>query len=270
MKVIFIAGTSHSGSTLLDLMLNAHPEIVSVGEVVNLPRVLRYKNPQRKTFRCCSCGARSFWACEFWSRVNRRMQERSGKSLATLDLQDRNRPGALESALFSAISAASGKNLIVDSSKLPSRLAFLLAVPGIEIYPVHLIRNPNGQIYSMNKKHGGFIRHILRYELVHAKIGRLLRAVPHRVVNYEDLVLQPEKTLRSILEPLGLEFDVRQLAWAEQAKHVVPGNRIRRKQESRLVLDEKWKTSFTSVQKKMISIGTLRSRVLRRNLTTGK
>jgi hypothetical protein len=270
MKVIFIAGTSHSGSTLLDLMLNAHPEIVSVGEVVNLPRVLKYKNPQRKTFRCCSCGARSFWACEFWSCVNRRMQERSGKSLATLDLQDRSRPGTLDSALFRAISEASGKNLIVDSSKLPSRLASLLRVPGLEIYPIHLIRNPNGHIYSMNKKHGGFIRHILRYEFVHAQIRRLLKSVPHRVVNYEDLVLQPEKTLRGILEPLGLAFDLRQLAWAEQVKHVVPGNRIRRQQESKLVLDEKWKTSFTSVQKKLISIGTLPSRALRRNHVTGQ
>jgi hypothetical protein len=35
MRVIYIAGTSHSGSTLLDLMLNAHPEIISVGEVLN-------------------------------------------------------------------------------------------------------------------------------------------------------------------------------------------------------------------------------------------
>ena len=48
MKVIYIAGTSHSGSTLLDLMLNAHPEIISVGESINLPRHLGYKMPRKK------------------------------------------------------------------------------------------------------------------------------------------------------------------------------------------------------------------------------
>ena len=48
MKVIYIAGTSHSGSTLLDLMLNAHPQIVSVGEMVNLNRQLTYKNSKEE------------------------------------------------------------------------------------------------------------------------------------------------------------------------------------------------------------------------------
>jgi hypothetical protein len=32
-KVVFIASASHSGSTLLDLLLNAHPDMVSVGEL---------------------------------------------------------------------------------------------------------------------------------------------------------------------------------------------------------------------------------------------
>lgn len=33
MRLIYIVGTAHSGSTLLDLILNAHPQIVSVGEL---------------------------------------------------------------------------------------------------------------------------------------------------------------------------------------------------------------------------------------------
>jgi hypothetical protein len=57
MRVISIAGTAHSGSTLLDLMLNAHPEIVSVGEVLKLNRQLRYLNPERRTYVEGSCGA---------------------------------------------------------------------------------------------------------------------------------------------------------------------------------------------------------------------
>ena len=41
MRVIYIAGTSHSGSTLLSLMLNANSEIMSVGEIQNLNRQLK-------------------------------------------------------------------------------------------------------------------------------------------------------------------------------------------------------------------------------------
>ena len=45
MRVIYIAGTSHSGSTLLDLMLNAHPAIFASGEVLKHNRQLKIKDP---------------------------------------------------------------------------------------------------------------------------------------------------------------------------------------------------------------------------------
>ena len=260
MKVIYIAGTSHSGSTLLDLMLNAHPQIVSVGEVVNLHRHLAYKNSKKKTYRPCSCGAPSPWACEFWSGVNERMQQTVGKSLLELNLLDHGSSSTPDAAFFAAIAKVSGKDFIVDSSKLPSRLARLMRNPELEVYPIHLVRNPSGQIYSMTKKYGGFLKHIVRYEYVHDQIHRTLRSVPHCVVHYENLVLQPEQTLSRVLAPLGLEFDPSQLSWAEQVKHTVAGNRMRRQQESQLVLDEKWKHSLTRIQKSMINIGTLRSK----------
>ena len=47
MRVIYIAGTSHSGSTLLDLMLNAHPAIFSAGEVLKLNRQLGIDPPRK-------------------------------------------------------------------------------------------------------------------------------------------------------------------------------------------------------------------------------
>ena len=47
-KVIFIASLSHSGSTLLDLMLNAHPQVASVGELKQLGRFARLEKPNRQ------------------------------------------------------------------------------------------------------------------------------------------------------------------------------------------------------------------------------
>ena len=54
-KVVFIASLSHSGSTLLDLMLNAHPEVASVGELKQLGRFARLEKPNRRLR--CTCGA---------------------------------------------------------------------------------------------------------------------------------------------------------------------------------------------------------------------
>ena len=263
MRLIYIAGTSHSGSTLLDLMLNAHPEIFSAGEVLKLNRQLGLKNAQKQTYAPCSCGAPSLWQCPFWSRVDQRTRETAGKSLSDLDMQDY---GELDAArapnavVFNAIADVSGKRFVVDSSKLPKRLSALMRLKELDVYPVHLIRDPKGQINSVARKHGGFLKHIFRYELIHEQIRRALKSVPHSVVRYEDLVRDPEPTLRSIFEPLGLEFDPRQLAWADAARHEVAGNHIRFDATSKLVLDEAWREGLSRSQQLAIDMGTLLSR----------
>jgi hypothetical protein len=161
--------------------------------------------------------------------------------------------------VFKAMAEVSGRDFIVDSSKLPKRLSYLLGLEGLDIYPIHLIRDPRGQINAVVRKHGGFVKHIFRYELVHEQIRRALSGVPHSVVHYEDLVRHPEATLQSVLQPLGLGFDPRQLSWAEAEKHEVAGNNIRFDATSKLVLDEAWKESLSPVQKLAINMGTFRS-----------
>ena len=116
--------------------------------------------------------------------------------------------------VFKAMAEVSGKSFVVDSSKLPGRLSYLMRLEDLEIYPVHLVREPKGQINSVVRKHGGFLKHIFRYELIHEQIRRALKSVPHGVVHYEDLVRDPKAALQSILQPLGLDFDPRQLDWA--------------------------------------------------------
>jgi hypothetical protein len=68
--------------------------------------------------------------------------------------------------------------------------------------------------------------------------------------------------LNSILRPLGLNFDRRQLDWAEAAKHIVAGNHMRYQTTSSLVLDEKWRERLTMRQQRIIDLGTTRSRRL--------
>jgi hypothetical protein len=110
----------------------------------------------------------------------------SGKSLVDLDMLDhgnldaRRAPNAI---VLKAMAETSGKSFIVDSSKLPKRLSYLMRLDDLDVYPVHLIREPKGQIHSVRRKHGGLVKHIFRYELIHAQISRMLRSVPHSVVH---------------------------------------------------------------------------------------
>jgi hypothetical protein len=263
MRVIYIAGTSHSGSTLLDLMLNAHPAIFAGGEVLKLKRQFEVKNKRREIYAPCACGAPSLWQCPFWSRVDERTRATSGKSLVDLDMQDYSdvdASGAPNAIAFRAMAEASGKPFVVDSSKLPKRLSYLMRLKDLDVYPVHLIREPKGQIHSVRRKHGGLVKHIFRYELIHAQISRMLRSVPHSVVRYEDLVRDPKTALESVLGPLGLDFDPRQLDWADAEKHEVAGNHMRFDASSVLVLDTAWRDGLSAAQKLAIDTGTLLSR----------
>lgn len=263
MRLIYIVGTAHSGSTLLDLMLNAHPEIVSVGEVLKINRPPKVR--KSLGFKsACTCGAPSLGQCEFWSPVIRRIEETEGKTLADLNVQDYrdfDQEHASNVVMFRAISEVSGRDFIVDSSKLPKRLRYLMQFDELNVYPIHIVREARGQIASVFEMNGLY-KSIFEYELVHEQIRRMLKSVPHSLVRYEDLVLQPKRTLESILEPLGLKFDTQQLAWAEQAKHNIGGNHLRRQKKSMLVLDEQWKRRLSTGQKLAIRLGTIGSRHL--------
>jgi hypothetical protein len=260
MRVIYIAGASHSGSTLLDMMLNAHPEIISVGEVLKLNRVKRSKSGKPK-FTKCSCGAVGLLQCEFWSCVNERILRNHGKSLADLNVNDCGHAdggSAANSILFRAISEVSGKEFVVDSSKMPRRLKHLMGFDELNVYPIHLIRDPRGQIASVIAKNG-LIKSILYHEVVHAQTRLALKSVPHSIARYDDLVRDPEKTLGRILEPLGLKFNPRQLQWAEHVKHSFAGNHVRKQSKSELVLDERWKHRLSPRQISLIELGTVLS-----------
>lgn len=58
-KFVFICAAGHSGSTLLNLLLGAHPDGISLGEVTLLPKNIALNSR-------CSCGI-DLSNCEFWA-----------------------------------------------------------------------------------------------------------------------------------------------------------------------------------------------------------
>lgn len=72
-QLVYITGSGHSGSTLLDRLLGSHPDIAALGEVHRFSLGLhRYEQPFR-----CDCG-QTIEACPFWSRVLEQLSRDSG------------------------------------------------------------------------------------------------------------------------------------------------------------------------------------------------
>lgn len=270
--VVFIASLGHSGSTLLDLMLNAHPEVASVGELKQLTRYARFQRDRGRTPRC-SCGAPSLGKCPFWTKVDACTKDHGGRHLGELNVEDYANTETFQrdnALLFRAICEVTGKDVIVDSSKQIERLALLLDNPDLDVFPIFLVRDPKGQICSSLRKNGkqhklgkgrnSLFRLIGNYSWTNRRIYGVLRHRPHAVVHYEQLAKDPERTLSALMPTFGLAFDPRQLKWVEQERHNISGNRMRFAASSRIRLDERWRKSLSFTQRLVIMAGTLPGR----------
>ena len=173
--LIYILAASHSGSTLTAMLLNAHPDICTAGELkaTNLGDPLAYR---------CSCH-RLIGECGFWSEVAAEMGRRgleyqvtrSGTSLRAIRsayvrrlLAPLHRGLILELArdcllsvspvwrhafsdwkrqnlaLIQSIGSVTGSRYVADSSKIGIRLKYLNRIDGLRIKVLRVIRDGRG------------------------------------------------------------------------------------------------------------------------------
>lgn len=262
-RVLYIAGTGRSGSTLLERMLGEMPHGLPAGELTHLWRRGYLEN------QLCGCN-RPFGDCSFWGEV---LEEAFGQGRAQLShvaaLRDRvlgfSRiplvlwPGLrtrrfqrdvqeyseILSKLYRAIAAVSGREVIIDSSKYPSEAYLLSSIDSIDPAIVHIVRNSHAVVHSwLRWKHipeihwkraymGRYpsVQTAISWSLFNSLIERLGRDLPYRRVRYEDLVLHPARTLRGLSGFAGLDIDLDRILepggirLGEQ--HTVSGNPMR-------------------------------------------
>ncbi len=262
-RIAYIVGLAHCGSTLLDLLLNAHSEAVSVGEVFELHSYAHELKPKTERTRfgsSCTCGAESIWDCAFWQAINDQIERRSGLTLREIDLQsdDPSRFADHNRLFFDSLADITGAKLIIDSSKLVSRLAALLKFTDLPVTPIHLLRDPKGQIYSLVKRgEGSIVGPAAHYRQTTLKTLRLLRDVNAISLRYETLVADPESALNDVMLSLGMDYQRGQLNWADAERHNLAGNRMRRTSSSTITVKEEWREKLGLSRQAMITMLTL-------------
>ena len=178
--LLYVAGTGHSGSTLVSFVLNNHPDIFAIGEM-HAP-VNAFGHPPR---RLCSCG-QSIADCPFFEEMARCFKRQACKLGPRWDLQYRlsqhpllNRlmTGSLRSNALETVRGAawqlvpgvrrrvarldretvlfagaalkiSGKRIFLDTSKNPQRIWHLNHIPEVSLKVVHLVRDPRSFVYT--------------------------------------------------------------------------------------------------------------------------
>lgn len=261
-KIIYLLGLGHSGTTLLGRLLGAHSQVVATGGTKNIPLFVHGR-------KSCSCGATTPDECPFWSRVEQALQSRR-RSLATLesgyDSQRRLDHQALTD-YYAAVLEASGARVIVDTSRRRTYLSQLEKNPDLELIPVHLFKDPRGQ-HSSSKRKGRSLAHTI---WTYAMRGRRVRGMhprgrPVLHLSYEALCSDPQGQLSRVMPAAGLEFQERQLTeFGTNESHILGGNRQRADKSSTIRLDESWRRRLSPLEARLVML--CNGRGYRKNLT---
>lgn len=159
---------------------------------------------------------------------------------------------------FDSLARVTGARLIVDSSKRVGRLEKLLRDTELPAAPIHLLRNPNGQIYSvMERGTASILQPATYYRRTTLNTLRLLRDVDHARLRYETLVKEPKAALRHTMRRLGMGYEPQQLDWAVSERHNLAGNRMRRIASSDITLRDEWRDKLDLANRAVIDLLTL-------------
>jgi len=249
MKAVFILGSGHSGSTLLDLLLDGHSKIAGIGE-------LERARPES----VCTCG-RSVLVCRIWHDVfgpppwPRREVYRTKLSFLFdrgpfLSASTRKPVDAKEFVsstvrIYRTVLEREGKEIIVDSSAQVDYADALSRSPDIEPVFIHLIRDGRGVTWSYIRKYKKLFPFLFLWFTANVKAELFLRRArgKHIRMRYEDLVRDPQTELKRVCAMLGVPLEPQMLAFRQNEHHQIEGNRMRFGTDA-IRSDEKWRTDM--------------------------
>jgi hypothetical protein len=278
-RVVYIAGAGFSGSTLLEQALSQVDGCVSVGEP--------YRPLFEPYWPTMTCGCGELFAdCPFWLPVLADAwgdeQEATRERLRVLGVgmvghsvrsayANSSPPHSLRAAfreigellapMYRAVAERTGAELIVDASKAGLWGVGLLGAPGIDLDVIHLVRDSRGFALSNSRPHDfwppgtqtiprGPIRSFVNWDVTNVEAEYLARRAPRsRTVLYNTFAREPEPTLASIVDCLGLGgrgpspiHDGR--LTVDRVAHTVGGNPSRpRLGTTEIRTDERWRTN---------------------------
>jgi hypothetical protein len=291
-NILYIAGASRSGSTLLARLLNQVPAFWHVGELHHLwKRAIGRDEP-------CECGV-LFSECAFWREVLPRVlgedvasqvtHYRRMKHLAEkpwrypasvrwiLRLGNTRRAGHeyadVMSRLCGEACEVADASIAIDSSKSPAYIAAQLAYGKRDAHVLHLVRDPRAVAWSLQRRRErpdgkGGVREMPREDLqsgaklwvrenvAAAELQAMTRS--YQLMRYEDLVANPVAALTPVLDALGIDgselsFISGRTAMLHQGGHAIAGNPMKFDSGQLAIrADDAWKTEMPETDRNAV------------------
>jgi hypothetical protein len=237
-KLIFITGASRSGTTLLSFVLRNHRAVFGLKELQYFGEAWDPRATQRRFSRAQAIDATaSILACQAHGILAARItaaQRREAVALVDSLGKAESDPAAVFAATVHELAQAAGKSIPCEQT--PRNIFYARAL--LEIYPdahvVHIVRDPRAVMASQKmrwqqRRLAASGAAFPRYETLRVWVNyhpytvaglwsratdaALALAEHPRVtlLRFEDLVQQPEATVRGLCSRLGLDYDARML-----------------------------------------------------------
>jgi hypothetical protein len=227
-NVVFIMGSGHSGSTLLELVLGSHPRVFGLGEVVNLYRgVDGPRDPFPRLCRICE------ERCPFWNdTVDIRVLE-AHFSRAGYLAPIRRWISHQRENVYQRFFDWSGKDVLIDSSKRAHWIAQQLQPrrnwKTFSPLLIYLTRDGRAVVNSKLRKYPekGIELEAREWKARVESMNDFFARYPEggRVkISYENLANNPESTARTICDFLHLDFEPEMLRFWKHDHHTTFGN----------------------------------------------
>jgi len=224
-KLVFICGSLRSGSTMLHLMLNAHPKINNPGEFDFLFDYIADDGnlPDERTL------------CRYLQadRVFRSHSLLIDESLSSIEL------------IHSFVEQFKKQNRVLALNIHRNFHRVSLVFPSVKY--VHLLRDPRdvarssiGMGWAGNVYHG--VDHWVLSEQSWQEHEMNIKKHQFMAVYYEDLVLKPEQGLRSICDFIGVDYAASMLDYSGVSTYEKPNSE----------LVEQWKHKQSKVEVKSV------------------
>ncbi|MGH9170252.1 MAG: hypothetical protein ACRD0Z_05200 [Acidimicrobiales bacterium] len=282
MKVVCVTGHGRSGSTLLDRILGQLPGFTSLGEVRDL------FDDRGVAAHRCSCGS-TVLDCDFWSVVlkdalaSSGIDEQQATSLRAAEERQRHIPrlwwelrrrpgrplnpyGELLVNLYQAATAYCGTTGVIDSSKFVSDILILCRDPRVDLYVIHLVRDPRAAAFSWSRPTADPGRQGESLQTFSPAMSSFWWAAAngeaelfvrrrlgsrYQRLRYEDFVTAPRQVLGAAAEAFGcraedLPLEGSGAVHVGSSCHLVGGNPNRFQSGTvELALDERWRQAMS-------------------------
>ncbi|MES3629629.1 MAG: sulfotransferase [Longimonas sp.] len=285
-KLIYVASIGRSGTTLFESMLGAHPHLATCGEVHLWPHEITMGGVR-------PCGSGQYvQTCPFWQEMEARVDPLNqpeprihhfrehhdgGRTLRwnrwadfspdplSSDVQAQvDQYAANNEALFRHFRAlvtertGTEPEWIVDASKDPYRLLWLLRSDRFTIKVVHMVKHPCGFAYSVTKPwvqsprwHSAVprlyytARQSTAWVIQNHLFGQIARhhldPSNYMLMQYETLASAPHDTFESACNMIGVPYVPEAVTdFREGSQFTIAGNPMRYEQRG-IELDERWK-----------------------------